>query len=74
MNNLLIIFILVDHRGNDVNLSMVQYYFTDKKHPVDKPPHGNFKSTIPLNVLCPVPLIEQGSWLVRMLQWLHLNR
>ena len=47
VNNLLIVFILVDHRGNDVNLSMIQYYFTDKKHPVYKPPHGNYKSTTP---------------------------
>ena len=47
MYNLLIVFILVDDRGNDVNLSMVQYYFTEKEHPVYKPTHGNSKSTAP---------------------------
>jgi len=30
-----------------VNLALIQYYFTGKEHSIDKPPHGNSKSTIP---------------------------
>ena len=26
---------------------MVQYYFTGKEHPIYKPPHGNYKSSMP---------------------------
>ena len=36
-----------DHRGKDIYLAMVQYYFTGKEHPVYKPPHGNSKSNTP---------------------------
>lgn len=42
-----VFFYVVDHHGKDVNLSMLQYYFTEKEHPVYKPSHGNSKSTTP---------------------------
>ena len=68
----LIVFILVDHRGNDVNLSVVQYYLTEKEHPVYKPPFGNSNSTTYERFL--PRTFDRKSWLVRMVQWLHLNR